>query len=110
MSEIQRVVHATPFGQTMGPQLLTEVQRTFDATWPMVAPHFTNGKTDEGRTKLAKILLHLYNDDRLDRSRVTEMAVKLIRDQESGGDEDLERHNGNTSHWRPMAVTPWPRR
>lgn len=94
MSEIQRIVHATPFGQTMGPQLLTEVQHAFDITWPMVARHFTSEKTDEGRTKLAKILLHLFNDDQLDRSQVSEMAIKLIREQKNGDGDDVLQFNG----------------
>ena len=78
----------------MGPELLGEVQRTFDAAWPKVANHFTNGRTEEGRTGLAKILLHLFADNQIDRSTITDVAIRLMREQDEAGDADLERHNG----------------
>lgn len=94
MSEIHRIVRATAFGQSMGPELLTEVQRTFDAVWPKVANRFTAGKTDGGRTELAKILLQLFADKQ-DRSTIADVAIRLLHEQEDAGDADLERHNGS---------------
>lgn len=100
MSEIHRIVRATAFGQSMGPELLTEVQRTFDAAWPKVANRFTAGKTDGGRTELAKILLQLFADKQIDRSTIADVAIRLLHEQEDAGDADLGRHNGSGSGGR----------